>query len=329
MTFRLKQSLTGHTSAVACARFSPRAGEFIATASADKNLGLWRVGEDERLGWLEGHAQGISDVAWHPDERYICSASDDNTLKLWDIETGACLRTLEGHTNFVFCCRFNVHGNLLASGSFDETLRMWDVRCGQCLREVPAHSDPVTSVDFSYDGTLIATSSLDGLIRLWDVGTGHCLKTLFDKDSPPVSFAKFTPNARYLLASTLDSRARVWDYEQGCVLKTYNSHRNAKYCTMSTLLPMPDGGAGAGAGAGAAPPCIVACGSEDHSVVLYDLNSKAVRQVLPGRPNKGAPGEGHCDVVLCVDAHPTQAALLSSGHVNDASVKLWEYSAAS
>jgi WD40 repeat protein len=31
--------------------------------------------------------QGISDVAWSTDSRYLVSASDDKSLKLWDFQT--------------------------------------------------------------------------------------------------------------------------------------------------------------------------------------------------------------------------------------------------
>lgn len=51
--------------------------------------------------------QGLSDVAWEFQDKYLATASDDFTLRLWEVATGECLRTLTGHTNYVFCCAFN------------------------------------------------------------------------------------------------------------------------------------------------------------------------------------------------------------------------------
>jgi len=65
---------------------------------------------------LEGHTQGISDISWSSDSRYICSASDDKTIKIWDMSTGEMLKTLKGHTNYVFCVHFNPQSNLVVSG---------------------------------------------------------------------------------------------------------------------------------------------------------------------------------------------------------------------
>ncbi len=61
----------------------------------------------QKCGYFYSVVQGVNDVAWDPDDRYLATASDDKTLLLWAVETGEKLRTLEGHTNFVFCCAFN------------------------------------------------------------------------------------------------------------------------------------------------------------------------------------------------------------------------------
>ncbi len=116
--FQPSGTLSGHTRAVANAKFSPplegvASGALLATASADSNAMLWDPSTCQALRTLEGHTKGISDVAWSPNCQLLCTASDDATLRLWDVETGACLRTLVGHTNFVFCCSFSPHGHLL------------------------------------------------------------------------------------------------------------------------------------------------------------------------------------------------------------------------
>lgn len=203
--------------------------------------------------------QGVSDVAWSSDSRYICSGSDDKTVKVWDVNEvraieqynqkksmpcsrschdcwtalaqGEALKTLQGHTNYIMCVNFNPQSNLIVSGSFDETVRIWDVKTGRCIKTLPAHSDPVSACCFNRDGTLIASSSYDGLCRVWDTATGQCLKTLIcDENNPPVSYVTFSPNGKYILAATLDNSLKLWRYGDGKCLKTYKGHSNERYC---------------------------------------------------------------------------------------------------
>jgi COMPASS component SWD3 len=68
-------------------RFSPD-GSLLASASADKSLKVWHAySARDPLAVMEGHTQGVSDVAWAPDGAYLASASDDTTLRVWDVET--------------------------------------------------------------------------------------------------------------------------------------------------------------------------------------------------------------------------------------------------
>jgi small GTP-binding protein len=76
---------------------------------------------------LEGHAGGVSMVAWSADQRYALSGSSDKTVRLWDVETGRCLRVLEGHTTEVRSVAWSSDRRHAFSGDINGGIRVWDL----------------------------------------------------------------------------------------------------------------------------------------------------------------------------------------------------------
>ena len=191
-------------------------------------------------------------------------------------------------------------GAFLTSASDDGTLRTWSLSTGQCVRTLVGHTNFVLCVDYAPNGNMIASASYDGLVRLWDSTTGQCLKTLIDQanaDPAPVSFARFSPNSKYILAATLDSKLRLWDFGRGKAVKVYQEHVNERYAIY----------------AGFSGRQFVFAGSEDNSLVVWNLQNKRVEHRLTG----------HTDVVVAADSHPSKFVFASGGLDEDCTVRIW------
>ena len=74
--------------------FSPN-GEYLASGSADRTIGVWRVSSGERINTLTGHSHRVFSVVFSPNGEYLASGSD--TIGVWRVSSGERIKTLTGH----------------------------------------------------------------------------------------------------------------------------------------------------------------------------------------------------------------------------------------
>ena len=77
----------GHTDAINALAFNPASEFVLATASADKTIGLWDLRNlKDKLHSLEGHGDAVTSLAWHPyEEAILGSGSYDRRVIFWDL----------------------------------------------------------------------------------------------------------------------------------------------------------------------------------------------------------------------------------------------------
>jgi len=195
---------------------------------AEKVVKIWSPETGQFMKNLTGHTQGLSDIAWSGDSKYLASASDDTTIRIWNVQKvsllaffhartkelhvskGATHKVLKGHANWVFCINYNTASNLLVSGGCEGDVRIWNVArgglhenpalldpsfinyTGKCMKTLHAHMDYVTAVHFNRDASLIVSCALDGLMYV----TLACqFVTVFDSFSTAEFGTQVTANA--------------------------------------------------------------------------------------------------------------------------------------
>ncbi|KAJ2866458.1 HIR complex subunit [Coemansia aciculifera] len=135
---KLLSTLSSHSGAVLCVRFSHGDGRYLASGADDMVVLIWERDDSAIQGnlsssaesWrpmrrLTGHESDVCDLAWSPNNRYLATCGLDNSVLVWDGATFERVAKLTGHEQFVKGLTFDPAGKYLATQSDDKTMRIW------------------------------------------------------------------------------------------------------------------------------------------------------------------------------------------------------------
>ncbi|THH10564.1 hypothetical protein EW146_g8331 [Bondarzewia mesenterica] len=256
---RCSSTLSGHTSPILCASFSPT-GNLLATGSGDANARLWDLLTETPSHTLVGHKGWVLCVEWEAMERKLATGGHDNHVRIWDPKNGKPIGdALRGHTKWVTSLAWEpIHINpscpRLASSSKDGTVRVWSLLTRRVEYTLGGHTASVNVVRWGGGGLngkgVLYTASSDRTVRIWDANglfKGKLLHTLKDHAHWVTTLAL---NTDFVLRTGpfghTGKRPASDEEAQSCALERYN----ALVSTTSELM---------------------ISGSDDHTLFLWSL----------------------------------------------------------
>ncbi|MEJ1270478.1 WD repeat domain 26 [Cricetulus griseus] len=294
-----QQILTEHCNEVWFCKFS-NDGTKLATGSKDTTVIVWQVDPDTHLlkllKTLEGHAYGVSYIAWSPDDNYLvaCGPDDCSELWLWNVQTGE-LRTKmsQSHEDSLTSVAWNPDGKRFVTGGQrgqfyqcdldGNLLDSWEgvrVQCLWCLS----------------DGKTVLASDTHQRIR------GYNFEDLTDRnivqeDHPIMSFT-ISKNGRLALLNVATQGVHLWDLQDRVLVRKYQGVTQGFYTIHSCF--------------GGHNEDFIASGSEDHKVYIWHKRSELPIAELTG----------HTRTVNCVSWNPQIPSMMASAS-DDGTVRIW------
>ncbi|KOB62545.1 hypothetical protein PFHG_04309 [Plasmodium falciparum HB3] len=269
-------------------------GKYIASSSFDMTIMVHNVyNECETIGVLRGHKNAVLQAKWLQDDNYICSASADHKLFLWDVECESKLRSFKGHDNIVNGLDIINH-NLFVSCSDDNTLKFWDIRSKWAVHIIK-HDFPLLSVCSDKKGEFLFTSCVDNTIKKYDC-KNYKLKDTFIGHKDYITGLDINKDETMLASISADESICFWDIQPfSCEEKLLFQLNSPKYNIDYNLIKLSFNNDN-----------LLACGSGDNYLYIYDYKQKILKYSLPG----------HTSTINDVAFHPVEdiVASCSSDH---------------
>jgi WD40 repeat protein len=195
---------------------------------------------------------------------------NSETLELWELESEKTIKRFNVQGLEISSISFSLDQKYVAAGSYGGSIRMWNVEREEEIWTNNPHQRSIKSVIASPKGNFIAIGSgeynLDkknGVIDLIEISTGKLNKRININGKIPVSIA-FSPDERYI-ANIVEGEevVEIRDIKTGNLFRRITSSRPLSICFSHNGK-------------------ILAQGSEDHTIKLWDVSSGKLSKKLSG-----------------------------------------------
>lgn len=204
---------------------------FIAKTDAWE-LSIYDMNSGKKITTL----QGVKDVAWSPDGKYLAGFLGEESIAIWD-NTGKIIKTFRDVSFDEAFVLWSPDGKYLAFPSYRsddiDKVVILDVNKGNKIKEFNVKD--CNGLFWSENGKYLKCVD-DDIVVVWDINSGKEIKTIkLNLVASDYSCPKFSPDGKYWSTSGKDSII-IFDLDSGEKIKTLQTNLKFAYYEWS-----PDG----------------------------------------------------------------------------------------
>lgn len=248
-----------------------KCGKFIASSSYDMTVMIHNVySECETIQIFRGHKNAVLQVKWSKEENCLFSCSADKKVNVWDIESGQKVRSFAGHTGVVNSIDV-ININLISSCSDDGCIKFWDLRNKKSIYTIN-HEYPLLALRADKNGSQVFVSCVDCTIKSYDCKKYESQHE-FKGHADYITGLDINHEETVLASLSADRNLICWDPQpfsmtEDRILFTLKAPKyNIDYNLIKLRFNNDN---------------LLACGSGDNYLYIYDYKQKSLKYTLPG-----------------------------------------------
>eukprot|EP00158_Paraphelidium_tribonemae_P002294 Partr_v1_DN2525_c0_g1_i1_m52717 putative coatomer protein complex, subunit beta 2 (beta prime) len=239
----------------------------------------------------------VKSVDMHPTEPWVCCALYSGKVVIYNTNTGALVKSFDVSDLPVRCAKFIARKQWIIAGSDDMLIRVFNYNTQERVTQFEGHQDYIRYLEVHPSQPYVLTASDDMQVRLWDWEKNWACVNTYEGHAHYVMMVRINPKDTNTFATaSLDRSVKVWSLGSPTPNFSLEGHERGVNCV--DYYPGGD------------KPYIVS-GADDHTVRLWDYQTRSCVAVL----------EGHTNNVCAVAFHARLPLILSGGE--DGTVRVW------
>ncbi|KAK9463915.1 WD40-repeat-containing domain protein [Lipomyces oligophaga] len=285
--------LDDHTGEVWFVTFS-NDGTKLASASKDFSVIIWDLTRYKQMLALRGHADGVTAVAWSPDDSTIITCGYDRLVKLWHAKNGQCMLSLS-FDDAVTSCAWLGSGDSFIIGSLDmeRAITHWSID-GRLLQ----HMTGVRIYDLTLtpDNSRIIAISNEKRLSIYSYTEWKLIAEFVL--SGKMTCVTTSKDSKYALVNSCNKELHLWDLEQLQLVRKCLGHQQVDFVIRSCFGGVNDN--------------FLVSGSEDSNIYIWKRDDGSLIEVLGG----------HTKGVNSVAWNPIDKHMFASAS-DDNTIRIW------
>lgn len=263
-----------------------------------------RPERDDSALTFSGHDGPVFCGSLHPTEKLAVTGGEDDKAFVWSTETGDVVHVIEGHKDSVTAAEFSADGNYVATGDMAGFLQV--LKLSQDYKSVwEFEMGDMSWMQWHTSANVLMAGADAGESYVWRIPSGEC--KVLQGNGHKSETGTLTADGKGLIIGYANGTVKLWDLKSSTVIQEIEPHSALGHTeAITSIAADPDNGRFLTGGEdgkivlanNAGPLCnlfpsagsvealafcteqelkLVACGTLQGKISLWDINRQAIR----------------------------------------------------